>query len=468
MNGLRGGGWGQSSVAFQGLAVRAGVRPETDRVEDAGFRASRAPTEKVSPGMNLSVYLREPNTPIPYEAATPIRLAVHDPACLWDYLAEIIDVHGRRFSIRVDLEDSSPLLYTEPLRTRATETPYPHIEGDRVVWPERAWVQRGSESVSMMQLLPSGEIDVLEWASPQIDPGLLMTAQAWPTVLHPLPSGDLLELVYIPPTDGVSLTDKDRWFAFDGFWIGKYPVTVAQWRAFCRHADYEPDSRSLDAPEDFPVTYVSLRDAQAFCTWAGLMLPEDVEWEYAARGIDRRTYPWGERPPSDDLLWWSGTTTRTGPCSVYSLERGESPWGMRHASGNVWEWTRTPWSATPMPVPKSGEKGSREDPYRVSLPESRDDGQVTKGGAFYANVQAPLTTRGGTLKGNHQTYESVGTRVVRGSGFFGTDGAGARWIRSSFSVPADNPTAGIALGVRVGRYSPSFSSSSGTSGVIPF
>jgi len=118
-----------------------------------------------------------------------------------------------------------------------------------------------------------------------------------------------------------------------GFWMGKTEVTVAQWRSVMGSA---PSGN--DRGDDHPVVYVSWDDCVEFCEKAGLELPTEAQWEYAARGSDSRRYPWGDDWDEDRLCWSDnqGPGGRTFP--VGSFPSGASWCGALDMVGNVWEW----------------------------------------------------------------------------------------------------------------------------------
>jgi formylglycine-generating enzyme required for sulfatase activity len=134
--------------------------------------------------------------------------------------------------------------------------------------------------------------------------------------------------------------------------IGRYPVTVAQYRVSMRATGYWiSDAKAIEAPDDYPVADLTWREAMAFCDWVRLSgqsvrLPSETEWEKAARGIDWRIYPWANR--------WDPTRcncVENGPGHIVSVDYysplGDSPCGCVDMVGNVGEWMRSLRAAYP-------------------------------------------------------------------------------------------------------------------------
>ncbi len=96
---------------------------------------------------------------------------------------------------------------------------------------------------------------------------------------------------------------------------------------------------------DHPVVLVSRGDAEAYAAWLSQTtgerwrLPTELEWEKAARGVDGRRFPWGNRFAPALLNSHDEGPFDTLP--VGSFPRGASPFGMLDPAGQVFEWTST-------------------------------------------------------------------------------------------------------------------------------
>ena len=134
------------------------------------------------------------------------------------------------------------------------------------------------------------------------------------------------------------------------FWIDQYPVTNAEFKRFLDATHYHPaddhnflkDWTGNQFPAGWdqkPVTWVSLDDARAYAQWAGKRLPHEWEWQYAAQGLDGRTYPWGNSWSTDAVPVPDKGRDMAPASDVTARPQGASPFGVRDLVGNVWQWT---------------------------------------------------------------------------------------------------------------------------------
>ncbi len=155
----------------------------------------------------------------------------------------------------------------------------------------------------------------------------------------------------------------------DDFYIDQYEVSVRQFAAFlndiggyenmcrgfyCAITGYETQFTYLlnnfgimepkAGNENYPINWVSWYGANAYCVWAGGHLPTETQWEYVARAVDGRIYPWGSAAPNSNLAIFGGSRNQASFFAAFksidALPAGVSPFGAYNMAGSVREWVQ--------------------------------------------------------------------------------------------------------------------------------
>jgi formylglycine-generating enzyme required for sulfatase activity len=233
----------------------------------------------------------------------------------------------------------------------------------------------------------------------------------------------------------------------DAFWIDRTEVTRGQFDRCVRSGacDYPLEKwGALYDPgkAEYPVNEVTWDQAKAYCEWAGRRLPTEAEWEKAARGTDRRRYPWGNETPDGSRLNFCDVNCAATPewkiedandgfggvAPVGSYAAGASPYGALDMLGNVEEWVLD-WYAA--------------DYYQVS-PQRNPPGPEEPGGYPY------IANRGRVVRGNSYLGSTVSYTPVAPDGSVSPYGpvsllrVTARWLQGA-EFPS--PTIGFRCAV---------------------
>lgn len=133
------------------------------------------------------------------------------------------------------------------------------------------------------------------------------------------------------------------------FWLGKTPVTQAQWRAVMGA------HRGRFEGPDLPVDSVSWDDSVRFCqrlskkSGRRYALPSEAQWEYACRAGSLTAFAWGPVATSD-LANYNGEFSHLGgPRGVYRhkllpvMSLPPNAFGLYEMHGNLWEWCADAW-----------------------------------------------------------------------------------------------------------------------------
>ena len=168
-----------------------------------------------------------------------------------------------------------------------------------------------------------------------------------PEMVH-IPAGEFLRGSQKRNKRALASEKPQRRIYLEEYWIGKYPVTNAQYAVFVEATGRRPPEhweggRPPAGKENHPVVNVRWWGALAYCRWLTEVTgkpyrpPTEAQWEKAARGTNRRVYPWGNRWDSQKCNTREGRKGDTTPVGAYS-PAGDSPYGCADMAGNVLEW----------------------------------------------------------------------------------------------------------------------------------
>lgn len=218
-------------------------------------------------------------------------------------------------------------------------------------------------------------------------------------------AGDQNESVYLP-----------------SFYISVYTVTNEQYAEFLNEMDPSVSEvelwilmdsvcciglghsgyKAYPGMENHPVVRVSWYGAKAYCEWAGLRLPDELEWEKGARGTDGRNFPWGNG-------WLNGMHCRNAKnrgdettVPVSDCLDGLSPYGLYQMSGNVWEWCENASNSSQPTMAQYGNILSSQSQTRIVRGASWHDALP---GRFRTYAQHSIIPTG--------LYDSVGFRCAK-------------------------------------------------------
>jgi formylglycine-generating enzyme required for sulfatase activity len=247
-----------------------------------------------------------------------------------------------------------------------------------------------------------------------------------------LPNEPLLGFVEIPagifvmgssPDENYPPYANERWtdesdqgkIELPAYFIGRYEVTVAQYRAFVAATGYRFKADALGGAPTHPIAQVKWTDALAYAHWLEatlrdhprvapslteklrngwhITLPSEAQWEKAARGGDGRIFPWGNTRENQYANFGGQHTNPVG-----ALKCLPCAYQLADMSGNVWEMTRSP----NVPYPFDDLKRGDLDAYAL---------YVMRGGSYSDSAQNARAAIRGAVDTDTRS-PTIGFRLV--------------------------------------------------------
>lgn len=237
-----------------------------------------------------------------------------------------------------------------------------------------------------------------------------------------LGNGVILEMVAIPggkflmgspEGEGNDREKPQHQVTIQPFYMGKYPVTQAQWEMVSRLPEVKIDLRSKPSHfkgANLPVENVSWHDAQEFCariskaTGKLYRLPSEAEWEYACRANTTTLYYFGDTITTDLVNHNNkyGQTTDVGKFPPNAF-------GLYDMHGNVWEWCEDGWHENYINAPTWPNN-------TIHWISQGDNNRMLRGGQWYLNPSYCRSASRSYNNGDRRNKDNGFRLVVSGAG----------------------------------------------------
>ncbi len=205
------------------------------------------------------------------------------------------------------------------------------------------------------------------------------------------------EKVHEQPRHEVSLTQS--------FAISVHEITYAEYELFCINSGHSCPERNW-SNKDYPVVNVSWHDAIAYTDWLSeqtgnkYRLPNEAEWEFAARANTSTKYPFGETINESNAVYSNGIK-RIAPLPKTDRSILRNHFLLYHMAGNVAEWVTDTWHENYINAPVDGS----------AWLDSETTGHVIRGGSYIDNDEA-LRSGARSKLASTKSNQYTGFRIV--------------------------------------------------------
>jgi formylglycine-generating enzyme required for sulfatase activity len=248
-------------------------------------------------------------------------------------------------------------------------------------------------SSSTFTLTPTPTFTMTLTPTPTLTPTITPTPGIGSTRVSEM---DDMVMVYVPggtfvigSNSGTEDSKPPHSVTLSPYWIDKTEVSNAMYAKCVNAGKCQPPRHNYTSiyPSyynnstyaNYPVVYVYWDNAESYCNWAQRRLPTEAEWEAAASGPQKLTYPWGN---TVDNNYFNALQKRFGTTEVDAYPLGASYYGALNMAGNVWEWVNDFFDKYRSNAPTINPTG----------PTSSTLGHVDRGGSWSSPNKTDITT----------------------------------------------------------------------------